>query len=762
MSLAPGARLGHYEILAPIGAGGMGEVFRARDTKLGREVAIKILSASFAQDHERLARFEREARVLASLNHPHIAQLYGVEDRALVMELVAGDDLKGPLPLETALQYARQIAEALEAAHEKGIVHRDLKPANVKITPEGVVKVLDFGLAAVGPSAALDSNPAVSPTLTMPTQAGVIMGTAAYMSPEQAAGKPVDKRADIWSFGVVLWELLTGHRLFAGETVSHTLADVLRGPIDFDKLPHDTSPEIRTLLRRCLDRNVKNRLRDIGEARIAIDAALAGGPPRPAPAPDRGKARRQLWLAWGVAVAAVVLAVGLAFVHFCEKPPAPAVAVRFQIPAPEKTKLTKDFKLSPDGRKLAFLVDPATPLGGAAAGRRLWVHFLESGESRDLGAEAAGYPFWSPDSRFIGYAFQNRLKKIEATGGAPQTVADLDSAGSWGGGAWNQYDVIVFGGTGPFATGPLFRVPASGGVPVPITALDPARHETSHLLPFFLSDGRHFVYSRYSADKGKFATATYLGSLDAKPEQQSPRPLMADYASYAPSADPSTGYLLFVREGALMAQPFDNRRMELKGQATPVADVGAGSSFLAAASDVLVFRRTEAAKDQQLTWYDRESKVLGTVAELSNHGDVVLSPDRTRLAVSKFSNKASSNIWLLDLPGGRSTRFTFGAALDLGPVWSPDGSSIIFYSNRDGPYNLYQKPVSSAKEEEILLKSSEDNSRKLVTRRTLPVVWRTQTQGDEDRYLGAFREKRQEAGSIPGHGVLRRGGSIFP
>src|SRR3984957_2729833 len=277
MPINSGQRLGSYEILAPIGAGGMGEVYRAKDTKLKREVALKVLPDSFAGDPERMARFQREAEVLASLNHPNIAAIYGVEERALVMELVPGGPLQGPLPLETALNYARQIADALEAAHEKGIVHRDLKPTNIMITPAGVVKVLDFGLAAV-PQAPVEtaSDPRHSPTLTMAgTQAGMIMGTAAYMSPEQAAGKPVDKRADIWSFGVVLWEMLTGQHLFTGETVSHTLADVLRAPIEFDKLPKETPNSIRDLLRRCLDRDVKSRLRDIGEARVVIGRYLA-------------------------------------------------------------------------------------------------------------------------------------------------------------------------------------------------------------------------------------------------------------------------------------------------------------------------------------------------------------------------------------------------------------------------------------------------------------------------------------------------------
>src|SRR6202795_4594766 len=273
MPLSAGDKLGPYEILAPIGKGGMGEVYRAKDTKLDREVAIKVLPDALAQDPDRLARFEREAKVLASLNHPNIAQIYGIEDRALVMELVAGQTLKGPIPLDDALRLAVQIADALGAAHEKGITHRDLKPANIMITPAGVVKVLDFGLAAVTqPSAASEGDPANSPTLTMrATQAGMIMGTAAYMSPEQASGKPVDKRTDVWSFGVVLWEMLTGRRLFDGETISHTLADVLRADIDFNKLPKDTPTAIRDLLSRCLDRDTKNRLRDIGEARIALN-----------------------------------------------------------------------------------------------------------------------------------------------------------------------------------------------------------------------------------------------------------------------------------------------------------------------------------------------------------------------------------------------------------------------------------------------------------------------------------------------------------
>jgi serine/threonine protein kinase/Tol biopolymer transport system component len=696
--------IAHYRISGKLGQGGMGTVYRATDTKLGREVAIKVLPHSVAEDADRMARFTREAKVLASLNHPNIAQIYGVEEsggvRALVMELAPGETLKGPVPIDTALNRGKQIADALEAAHEKGIVHRDLKPANIIVTPEGVVKVLDFGLAAIALGSSSDAgDPANSPTITMrATRAGAIMGTAAYMSPEQASGKQVDRRADIWSFGVVLFEMLTGQRLFHGETISHTLADVLRGPIDFNTLPRETPEKIRDLLKRCLERNVKNRLQAIGDGRIAIEEAINGASDA---APVVVPQRRD-FVPWAVAAALTVGLVSVALLHFSEKPPAPAAPVRFQIQPPENTTFAPT--LSPDGRKVAFNVRD-----------RLWVQFLESGESRDLTATEGGVPFWSPDSRFLGYPSQRKLKKIEATGGPPQTVTDLRSNYLWGSGAWNRDDVIVFGDR---SLG-LFRVPASGGVPVQITTLDPARHENSQYSPSFLPDGRHFVYIRSSTEEGK--SAIYLGSVDATPEQQSSKPLVATNSQpvYAHSTDPSTGYLLFIHGGTLLAQPFDNRRLELKGQAASVAEQvsnnvpGAGYvAFSASTNDVLVFPRS-GASGRQVTWFDREGHVVGTVGEpglYGNLGNLALSPDGTRLALTKNSGGADAgNIWLLDLSrGGASTRFTFGSLVDTNPVWSPDGSHVIFSSNREGPYNLYQKPANGAKDEEVLLKSSED------------------------------------------------------
>jgi hypothetical protein len=627
VEFAPGDTVAHYRIVDKLGAGGMGEVFRARDTKLDRDVAIKVLPSAVAQDPERLARFTREAKVLASLSHPHIAAIYGLEEAAgkryLVLELVEGETLaqriaKGPISVDEALEISRQIAEGLEAAHEKGIIHRDLKPANVKITPEGSVKVLDFGLATTFREE-ISTDPSHSPTIThQMTRPGVILGTAAYMSPEQASGKPADKRADIWSFGVLLWELLTGHRLFEGETVSHTLAEVLHGPINLEKLPPETPTAIRGLLRRCLDRNVKTRLRDMGEARITIDSVLSGESAllETAPVPSRGL---WLWLAWGVAV---ILAVGLgviAFLPLRERPPAPGAPVRVQIPAPESAEPGALLSLSPDGHKVAFITTG-----------RLWVYSLESGESRDLTA-AGGTPFWSKDGHFIGYPVGRKLMKISSTGGAPQTVADLP--GRWGGGTWNQEDIIIFSDR----ISGLFRVPASGGIPVQITAVDPVHQETFHVFPFFLPEGRHFLYTRRSSDLSR--SAIYIGSLDAKPEQQNAEPLVASnwHPAYARSTDPRFGYLLFVREGTLMAQPFDSGRLQLLGKPSPIADqIYDGRAFSVSASDVLVYQRTT-PPDRQLTWYDRAGKLLGTVGDHGDYQSMALSPDKTRVVVSNRS-----------------------------------------------------------------------------------------------------------------------------
>src|ERR1700722_17847178 len=509
MALSAGTRLGSYEILAAIGAGGMGEVYRARDIKLERDVAIKVLPAALAQDPERLARFEREAKVLASLNHPNIAQIYGVEERALVMELVAGETLQGPLPLETALNYARQIADALEAAHEKGIIHRDLKPANIMITPAGVVKVLDFGLAAVAQSSD-PSNPANSPTLTIsPTRAGMILGTAGYMSPEQARGKTVDKRADIWAFGVVLFEMLTGKLLFAGETVSDTLAQVLTKEPDWQQVP----AKVRRLLQACLQKDPKQRLQAIGDWKLMLaeDAPIAAAPSR----------SQFSWVAWGVAAALAVTTMVALWAPW-RKPPAAPDIKRYQIPLKGSVAGAPflEFAVSPDGRNLAYIT--------RGSGIQLWIQPLDSIEPRALFAlESAGgapiFPFWSPDSQTLAFVSGTKLRKVNISGGTPQTICDvsrnLPTAGSW------NRDGVILVSTG----GTLLRVSDAGGNPSPVVAPQ-GTEKRSENFPFFLPDGRHFLY--YGSPRDIIGGAIFIGSLDLKPEAQEAKALFpADSAA---------------------------------------------------------------------------------------------------------------------------------------------------------------------------------------------------------------------------------------
>jgi eukaryotic-like serine/threonine-protein kinase len=700
MPLSPGVRLGPYEILDAIGAGGMGEVYRAKDTRLDRTVAIKILPAHLSSDPVRKQRFEREAKTISSLNHPHICVLHDVGQQDgidyLVMECVEGEALakrlkKGALPLEQVLKYGMQIADALDKAHRSGVVHRDLKPSNIMLTATGA-KLLDFGLAK--PAAPLSSGVTLTAaTQNSPmTEQGTIVGTFPYMSPEQIEGKEVDRRSDIFSVGAVLYEMLTGKRAFEGKGQLSVASAILeKEPVPISSVKPMTPPALDHAIRRSLVKEVDKRWQSAADLAAELQWIAEGGSQGGAPAPLVSHRQLRERLAWSVAALLAVSLAPVALLYFREKPPAPAAPVRFQIPAPGDTTFGPYLKLSPDGRKLAFV-----------AGGRLWVHFLGSGESRDL-TDAEGSAFWSPDSRFIGYPFQGKLKKIEATGGPCQTVADLPGA-RLAGGAWNQDGVMVLGS--PIG---LFRVPASGGVPVQITATDPARQEVYHIDPSFLPDGRHFVYTHYSAVTEK--SGIYLGSVDAKPEQQSSKFLVASNWGpvYAPSADPSTGYLLFMREGTLMAQPFDNRRLELNGQATPVAEQvgdnnngGGDGAFSASANDVLVFWRGGTTPDRQLTWYDRQGKILGTAGEPGDYQELALSPDGTRVALSKRSGQAS-DLWLLDLSRDTSTRFTVGLAtgMDSHPVWSPDGSRIIFSSGND----LYQKPTSSVKDAELLLKS---------------------------------------------------------
>ena len=672
----------------------MGEVYRARDGKLNRDVAIKVLPATLAGDADYMARFQREAQALAALNHPNIAQIYGFEGSAIVMELVDGRTLaeriaEGRLPLEEALPIAKQIAEALEASHEKGVVHRDLKPGNIKITPEGVVKVLDFGLAKTSDATgARDAS--ISPTLTIrASEAGLILGTAGYMSPEQASGKPVDRRADIWSFGVVLWEMLTGRGLFEGETISHTLAHVLTAPVDFSALPAEIPAAIRELLRRCLDRNVRNRLRDIGEARVALQN------PKRVETAVAPVARRSTGL-WAIVAAILLLATlalgYVAFRHVTEQTP----VLRLSVLPPEKA--TADMEaVSPDGLRLAFV-------GTLDGKNQLWVRELDSLASRQLsGTEGATYPFWSPDSRAIAFFQAGRLKRIDAAGGPALTLSD---ASNGRGGSWNQDGVILFApgvGTG------IFRVAATGGNAIPVTELDLASGENAHRSPAFLPDGRHFLYTARNNEAEK--NAVYVADLKSKER----RTILAA-SSNAVYALP--GFLLFVRERTLMAQPFDAAGAQTKGEAVPVADLirydglNLVGRFSVSHNGVLTYTSSATAigpsglawGSVQLTWFDRTGNVVGTIGTPGISTIPAISPDGHTVAFDRVEAQSGSmNIWLHDLARGTESRFTFNAPLNQIPVWSPDGTHIAFSSALSGkPLALVQRAIGGTAQDEIL------------------------------------------------------------
>jgi serine/threonine protein kinase/Tol biopolymer transport system component len=689
----------------------MGRVYRATDTHLGREVAVKVLPDAFAHDPERLTRFEREARTLASLNHPNIATIHGLEDgpnegghvvRALVMELVEGPTLderiaQGPMPVDDALSIARQIAEALEAAHDHGVVHRDLKPANVKVRDDGTVKVLDFGLAkALEPSTAI-SGISLSPTITSPamTQAGVILGTAAYMSPEQARGKPVDRRADIWAFGCVLFEMLAGRRPFPEEdTVSDTLAGILKGEPAWGVLPAGTPPTIRALLERCLRKDVRRRLPHIADARIEIEDAISG-PAVSLPSSARLRdERRYVWPAVTLTslLAAAALAAWTAFT-----PPPDRPVARFDVTAPpgaiplgfQGRTMEAGEPISPDGRSLAFV----SAAGGTPA---IWVRRLDSSTPRRLSrTENAFRPVWSPDSRSLIFIADGQVKRIAVDGGPPTVVCNEDPRDL----AWSPENVILMGGQNT----PLLRVSADGGEPTPVTELGPG--ETTHDYPHFLPDGRHFVYL---ARRGQNAEDwdVYVGSLDSKER----RLLKGLHSGVRYSR---TGHLLFSQGPALMAQPFDLDRLELTGDAFQAGDGilgGVRPSFSVSTSGSLAYLVAVSNPDSQLTWVDRSGKPLAAVGRPGAYERIDLSPDGTVVAFTR-----ALEILLFDLQRDLITRFVTHPAADFAPVFSPDGRTIAFASSREPATNaastninaghLYVRSLGVVEEETVVFKS---------------------------------------------------------
>jgi serine/threonine protein kinase len=670
-------------------------VYRARDLKLKREVAIKILPEEFARDAERVSRFQREAEVLASLSHPNIAGIHDLAEasgsRYLVLELVEGETLadriaRGPLPVEEALNIAIQVCEALEAAHERGIIHRDLKPANAKITPDGNVKVLDFGLAKAIEN--LPANPTLSnsPTLLSGTVGGMIIGTAAYMSPEQAIGKPVDRRSDVWSFGAVLYEMLTGTAAFTGASAPEILAAVVKLEPDWENVPASTPAAVRKLLRRCLTKDRTQRLQAMGEARIALENPAAE---EFVAAPSKGL--RHGWLGWGLAAAFLVIGAVVSFIHFREESPR---LTKLSIPPPENGYFRQfpSFAVSPDGRRVAF----ETVLDGKL---ELWLRDLDNTVPRVLatiGGYEAGIPFWAPDSHRLGFFDGTKLKTIDVRGGATVIVTD-DGGGTPGSGSWNQDDVIIFARLG----GPVFRVRVSGGVPEQITTRD--KGEGPHWAPWFLPDGHHFLYRAGAAGYGSPENIVYVGDLASKTRKR-----LGSFGLGAIYVNP--GYLLFVRQQILLAQPFNTSRLETTGDPVAVAEqvdtyTGGGGvlgHYSASQNGVLVYTTSASSDDVQLVWYDRMRNKLGTVGPPGEYRQFSLSPDDARVVFTRRGQERGEfDIWTRDLARGPETRLTTSGN-NTSPVWSGDGMHIYFRRNREGGVKLYRKNANGTGPEEVL------------------------------------------------------------
>ena len=704
----------------------MGEVYRARDGKLNRDVAIKVLPEAVAEDAERLARFQREAQVLAALNHPHIAAIYGLEKagnvEALVLELVEGETLAekiaaGPVPIDEALAIARQIAEALEAAHEKGIVHRDLKPANVKVTPDGKVKVLDFGLAKALTGDASSPDLTRSPTLTAAaTQAGVVIGTAAYMSPEQARGRSVDKRADIWAFGAVLYEMLSGRKAFEGETVSDTLAAVLRADIDWAALPRETPASVRRVLRRCLDRDPKTRFHDIADARIEMDAA-----PEPAAAPAAPTAepvRRAPWLA---ALSALLLLAGIGWwMALRPRPVAAAAAVRYAVTLPAADQLPFDdmpvLDLSRDGRLLVFVSNHQ--------GRsQLSVRARDRIEPRPVaGTEGASSPFFSPDGQWIGFFADGKLKKVPTEGGVATTLADAPNNR---GGVWLADDAIVYA---PDYTSGLMRISSRGGKPEMLTSLDAGRGERTHRWPTYLpGDGAVLFTIGMLNGPGNYDDARIAVWEPATRKTR----IVYEGGSMARFAPPN--HLVFVRAETLLALPIDASRLVATGD--PIAlndrvsgDPSSGIAYAALAADgtFAFVPGNGPAAVRSIVLTDRAGKARPVPGPPRAYNYPRFSPDGKRLVVSIGPGHGhSDDVWTVDLETGALARLTFGdGSGNYYPAWSGDGRRIAYSTDR-AHQGIFLKNADGTGEEEPLLTDAEpdlpadvswDGSRLLMTR----------------------------------------------
>ena len=706
--------IAHYRILEKIGQGGMGEVYRASDTKLHRDVAIKLLPEVFASDPERMARFSREAQVLASLNHPNIAAIHGLEEgdgrRALVMELVEGETLaerlaRGALPLEEALTVARQIAEALEEAHERGIIHRDLKPANVKVTPAGTVKLLDFGLAKAlegepGSSVAIDLSQ--SPTLAgMGTQMGMILGTAAYMSPEQARGQKADRRSDVWSFGAVLYELLTGKQAFAGDTVSDVLASVLKADPEWSALPSELPAATAQLVRRCLVRDPKQRLQSIGDARIAVAESLArpGGPGATvqlsAPV-ETSRGRRLLpWALFALAAAGLAALLGLRGL----RPVTPEAPFRLAVAISDRAldlSIGASTELSPDGTRLAYVV-------GDDNAKALMVRQLDRLETVQLAAGTGTvnipyHPFFSPDGEWIGFVTPSEIRKIPATGGTAQTVCKVERSR---GASWSPDGSIVFT---PSPGSGLMRVPAAGGEPKPLTTLDKAKNEVTHRWPQVLPGAAAVLFTSHTKSRD-FNEAALEVVVVATGERK--RVLSGgSYGRYVPS-----GHLVYINQTTLFAVPFDLKRLAVTGSPVPIlqnlatSTSDGGGQFSFSSTGRFVYLTAEnTVTTYPAVWVDRKGAASTLLAEPGSYANPRLSPDGKRLAFTVLRDN-NWDIWVYDLERSVPSRLTFDDAAESEQVWSPDGREIVFSSDKGGLDNLYRKRADGSGEAERLTTS---------------------------------------------------------
>ncbi len=673
MSAPAPTRLGPYELVASIGKGGMGEVWKARDPRLGRDVAIKISAAQFTD------RFEREARAIAALNHPNICTLFDVGPNYLVMELVEGPTLaerilQGPIPLEEALGIAKQMADALEAAHEKGIIHRDLKPANIKIRPDGSVKVLDFGLAKAA-NEAVEYGPD-SPTML--SVAGMIIGTAGYMSPEQARGKVVDKRADIWAFGVVLFEMLTGKRLFGGDSVSDTIAAVVRDEPDWTRVP----VKVRGVLRSCLEKEPRQRLRDIGDF-----GRLLGAGEHVVTAPLQSRLRMTGWIA---AAAFGLIAAYAVWNH----PDTANPEIRLDIATPA-TKFPGAFALSPDGRKIVYEASGDGP-------SRLWVRSLNSISATPLpGTEGGLNPFWSPDSGSIAFFADQKLERIDPGSGAPQVITETNGPANGRRGTWGAEDVILYN-PGPGMA--LVRIRASGGQAAASTKL--GKGQNNHRAPQFLPDGRHFLFAAGGMDP-----AIWLSGLNG----EGPPAQLVRIVTLAPGADSASeylapGWLVRVKQNTLIAQRFDATQGKLSGEPvtlSPRGGLNAGtlSGFFSVSNAGTIAWRGGGSGRSQLVWFNRAGQNLGIFGDAEDATVPELAPNGNRVAVIRGSPDLR-DIWLQD--GTRSSRLTFAAGNNRLPLWSPDGTRVVFAARRTGVSNLYQKPADGSGTEEVLLQSDDN------------------------------------------------------